>query len=344
MSLYLQVLTEEMAKRGVLFGGDKPLRWLEPGIGDGSSTAKFIKAMSMFHSAGFIIHGSDYQLNSIERARINLTALQGTNIRIGELSVRDAFSGEPLASEKCDCAMLSHFIYHLKSQLDGRRFTALEMDLALRRLIGAVMDSLNGGGVAFAFHEGAASDMFGKLGVEYGSAMNDAPDRIRKAADAIGKPTISMMLESNLYFPDLTQEVLFNLKSIDNWRGHSEGTPEASWIKKFLFALHNTRNESQSGEPVKEGGVRDLDKLPSTRGNPSRMGDAIDRLVELFTRDEYGPHIVIRSEMQVILNDQAYADVVGAAFVEVEKRLPDIRRAARSAMLAARLCKTHLSG
>src|SRR5262249_31000833 len=87
MSLYLQVLAEEMARRQVVFGGPQPLRWLEPGIGDGSSTAKFITAMAPFHRAGFIIYGSDYQPESVERARINLPLLCPSNTRIGGLSV-----------------------------------------------------------------------------------------------------------------------------------------------------------------------------------------------------------------------------------------------------------------
>jgi hypothetical protein len=336
MSLYLQVLAEEMAKRRVVFGGSEPLRWLEPGIGDGSSTAKFIAAMAPAHAAGFIVYGSDYQPESVERARINIPRLCPSNTRIGELTVKDAFSGKPLSAEECDFAMLSHFIYHLKNQLDGGHLSPKDIDRSLVRLIDGIMSSLREDGLVFSFHEGAASDMFGKLGVEYGSAMNDAPDRIRKAAADVGVRVISMPLESNLYFPDLPNEALQRLKLLERWADCVEGTPEASWLKKFLFALHNTRHDDAGDGILKEGGVRDIDRLPSARGNRSRMGDAIDRLVDLFKRDELGPHIIIRSEMQAILKNRRHAEAVSGAFAEVEKRLPEIRQATRAAMLAAK--------
>ena len=41
MSFYLQALAAALARQGLALGGPQPLRWLEPGIGDGSSTARF---------------------------------------------------------------------------------------------------------------------------------------------------------------------------------------------------------------------------------------------------------------------------------------------------------------
>ena len=45
-----------------------------------------------------------------------------------ELRVMDAFSGAPLATERCDFALLSHFIYHAKNVFHGRPRTDAEID------------------------------------------------------------------------------------------------------------------------------------------------------------------------------------------------------------------------
>jgi len=270
MSLYSQVLAEALAKYGVVFGGDQPIHWLEPGIGEGSSTIKFMKAIGHVHKAGFIVHGSDYQKDSVHLAYKHLSRLQEIKITVAEIIVKDAFCGEPLASEKCDFAMLSHFVYHLKSLLDGRQITPQEGEKKMTLLLKSVMASLREHGLALAFHEGPQLDMFGKIGQQYGMAMNDAPDRIARAAIANGKTIVGMPLESKLYFPDLPSDSLDSLKVLENWSNVQEGTPEASWVKKLLFALHNTPVKDGS-HYVNEGGVRDLAKEPGKNRNTTRL-------------------------------------------------------------------------
>ena len=45
--------------------------WLEPGIGDGSSTARFAQTLGRVHPPGFVIHGSDCQAEMLSRARLS---------------------------------------------------------------------------------------------------------------------------------------------------------------------------------------------------------------------------------------------------------------------------------
>jgi hypothetical protein len=335
MSFYLEELAAELARQGVVFGGAQPLHWLEPGIGDGSSTARFAGTLGRSHPAGFVIHGSDCQSEMLPLARRAIENVQAVPMAIAELSVVDAFSGEPLASRLCDFALLSHFVYHAKNLMNGRQPTEAEIDQRIGRLIGSLTESLHADGIALAFHESSASDMFGKLGREYGSAMYDATRRIAAAARSIGKHLVAMPLESKLYFPDLSSRTIEDFKDLVRWREFGDGTPEASWLKKFLFALHSFAEIDESGGTLRAGGARHLAGQSSQRSSGSRLCDAIDRLCEILQRDERGPYLVIRSEMQALLNGSHMKEPVDAAFSAVTRQLPAIHDRTSLALDAA---------
>ncbi len=333
MGHYLEALALTLASRGVVFGGAEPVRWLEPGLGDGSSTKRFLQAVGRAHPPGFILYGSEYQPESLEKARATLSHVPGVKVWIGELKVRDAFAGGVLASEPCDFALLSHFIYHLKNQLDGNHINDEQAEMMLMGLLKGVMGSLRHDGLVLAFHEEPSSDMFGNIGRVYGAAMPDATERIVKAAGALGKTVVRMPLESKLYFPDLAPSTVEALKELSHWQEFPEGTPESAWLKKLLFALHNTPLRDPDGRLVKEGGVRDLAQEKGQRGNRTRLGDLIDHLVKLLQRDEIGTHITIRSEMQAIVNTPELGLLVESAFAEVKEALPEIRARTMQALL-----------
>lgn len=336
MSFCLQELAAELARQGVVFGGPQPLHWLEPGIGDGSSTARFAQTLGRVHPAGFVIHGSDYQAELLPQARRALEVVRTIPVTIAELRVADAFSGAKLATQSCDFALLSHFVYHAKNAFSGRRRTDPEIDAQIHSLLAGLTDSLVGDGVALAFHESPASDMFGKLGLEYGAAMHAATVRIAAAAHAHGKVLVAMPLESKLYFPDVSPRTLDAFKDLVRWQEFTEATPEASWLKKFLFALHNLAEVDEAGGIRRKGGARDLARQPSVGRNVSRLGDAIDRLCEILQCDDHGPYLVIRSEMQAILNNPDLKGPVEAAFAAVARNLPAIREQTRAALAAAK--------
>ncbi len=332
MGFYLEALTGALSRRKVVFGGLEPVRWLEPGIGDGSSTRRFLQAVAPSHPTGFVVYGSDYQSASVDRAVVTLNSVPGVLVHSVSISVKDAFGGEALAPEKCDFALLSHFVYHLKNQLDGNQITEDRAEEKLKSLIKGIMDSLSYKGLALAFHEGPSSDMFGNIGRMYGAAMWDASERIERATRAIGKTIVSMPLESKLYFPDLSQATIESFKDISNWKAVQERTKESAWLKKLLFALHNTRIDAPDGSLIKEGGVRELAREASQSCNRTRLGDAIDHLVDLFDHDDLGSHITIRSEMQAIVNAPELEAPIQSAFAEVQEALPDIRRRTREAL------------
>jgi hypothetical protein len=335
MSFYLEELAAELARQGVVFGGTQPLHWLEPGIGDGSSTARFAGMLGRSHPAGFVIHGSDCQSEMLPLARRAIENVQAVPMTIAELSVVDAFSGGPLASRLCDFALLSHFVYHAKNIMNGRQPTDAEIDQRIGRLIGSLTESLHADGVALAFHESSASDMFGKLGREYGSAMYDATQRIAAAARAIGRHLVAMPLESKLYFPNLSSRTIEDFKDLDRWRQFDDGTPEASWLKKFLFALHSFAEVDESGVTRRPGGARRLAGRSSQLGSGSQLGDAVDRLCGILQHDERGPYLMIRSETQAILNGSHLKAPVDAAFSAVTRQLPAIHERTRLALDAA---------
>lgn len=335
MSFYLQELAAELARQGVVFGGPQPLHWLEPGIGDGSSTARFAHTLGRAHPAGFVIHGSDCQAELLPLARRVLEAVRTVPVTVAELRVVDAFRGAPLTTQRCDFALLSHFVYHAKNAFSGRQRTDSEIDEQVHALLARILDSLGPDGVALAFHESPQSDMFGKLGREFGAALHDATVRIAAAAHAHGKVLVAMPLESNLYFPDIPPHTLESFKELARWQEFSEATPEASWLKKFLFALHNLASPDETDNVRREGGARDLARQPSAGRNLSRLGDAIDRLCEILQRDGRGPYIVIRAEMQAILNSPNLKRPVEAAFVAIARRLPAIREQTRLALASA---------
>jgi hypothetical protein len=254
-------------------------------------------------------------------------------VRIGELRVADAFAGHPLASEPCDFALLSHFIYHLKNQLDGELIDDQQAETMLKGLIKGVTDSVRQDGIILAFHEGPSSDMFGNIGRVYGAAMPDATERIAKAAKALGKTLVRMPLESKLYFPDLPRATVNDFKELSNWQTVPDGSREASWLKRLLFALHNTPVCDSETRILKEGGVRDLAKQKGQSNNRTRLGDVIDHLMGLLQRDDIGTHITIRSEMQAIVNTSEAGLIVESAFAEVTESLPQIRSWTRHALL-----------
>ncbi len=336
MSLYLQELATALARQGVVFGGPRPLHWLEPGIGDGSSTTRFAQAIGKAHAAGFILHGSDYQSELLPLARRALEAVQTVPVTVAELRTADAFGGAPMAAEACDFALLSHFVYHAKNDFSGRQRSDAEVNAQVQTLITRVLDSIGDEGLILAFHEGPLSDMFGKIGREFGAALYDAPVRIAAAARANGRVVVTMPLESKLYFPNIAPRTLESLKDLSRWQEFPETTAEASWLKKFLFAMHNFAGPEETDGVRREGGAIDLSRQPGTRGNASRLGDAMDRLCEILQRDDYGPFLVIRSEMQAILKTASRKSAVEAAFAAVTDRLPAIRERTRQALTAAR--------
>ncbi len=140
-----------------------------------------------------------------------------------------------------------------KNALNGRQRSDSEINAKLHSLLAGLMDSLAADGVALAFHESPASDMFRKLGLELGAAMHDATVRIAAAAHAHRKILLAMPLESKLDFPDVSLGTLDAFKDLSRWQDFTEATADASWLKKSLFALHNLSETDESGVSLRGG-------------------------------------------------------------------------------------------
>ena len=326
IGFYLQVLAEALRHKGIVFCRNEPIKWLEPGIGDGSSTKKFLQAVGVTHSAGFIVYGSDIQEESVKLAKQNLSKVEGIRVELAEVLVTDAFSGELLASEQCDFGLCSHFIYHLKNMLDGSTLTEKQITEKLESFVKGLMNSILPDGLVLLFHEGPKSEMFGNIGRKYGSSMHDATERIARAAAANGKELVAIPLESKLYFPPLSNETLRLFEKVENWKRFLPDSAAASWLKKFLFALHEVEKKDPRGNLVSPGGALALEQ----RGT---LPNAIRYTRELL--DRHGGYIIIRSEMQGVLNNPQLRPKLEAAFQEVENRRQEIQQKTEAEMLKA---------
>lgn len=330
MSFYMQVLAQALSEKNVVFGGNESIKWLEPGIGDGSSTKKFLQAVGQAHKSGFVVYGSDIQEESVNLAKRNLSGIRGLNVQLKEVLIRDAFSGEKLANEQCDFALCSHFIYHVKNSLDGKEANDTDMKAQVNSLVKGITDSVAKNGIVLMFHEGHKSDMFGNIGKFFGSSMYEATQIIENAAQVNKKEIVSMPLESKLHFPTLRNNTIELFKNVDNWKSFTPDSPEASWLKKFLFALHEVEKRDAEGKITSLGGARTLEQK-------GILADAINHTKTLL--DKNGGYIVIRSEMQAILNNPDLKRDVESAFNSVKEKMPEIKAKTFAAINQARAQK-----
>ncbi len=323
-ALTLRAFAESLADQNLLFGKDKPpIRLLETGIGDGSSTARFLKALEPVHPAGWILHASDLDLESLTQASENLANLQYVNLRIGSLQIADAFKETQLTNEKCQLFIGSHCIYSAKHRHDAETDEAVKdqaIDREISQFLRNVMDGLDGNGIAILYHDGAASGIYGPEGIggQFGNAMTDAPERIARLATNMGKQVASTSVPSKQYFPKLDNVTVESFKDLNNWKNHSPDSPEGIWLKKFLFALDNLETRDNEGKAINPGGAIDLH-------NRGTLAVAIEATKELLERKGYMPML---AQMQVLYSNPELKSAIGKAILDVESKLPSIQEEA----------------
>lgn len=321
MDRFARVLNE----RHYIFGGTDPLLWLEPGFGDGASTVKYIRSIAPWHKAGFVIYGSDIMPQSVERASANLENIPGIPVRIAEIGVRDAFTGANLALALCDFAMISHMVYHAQMQINGGMLGHDEVSRRMDRFISNVMDSLKDDGLMLGFHESRDSHLSGTLGRLFGSAMPDAAEQLEASAARLGYEMVSLPLHPKLHFPPLSDADLNAFEDVGNWQDYAPLSDQASWLKKFLFAV-------QASDGEKTGGGVGLQR-------EGRLPEAI-RFTRKLLEDNDGA-IIVHAKMQAIPKNSERIALLRESFDAIEAGLPEIDAKVTRAMKNAAISSPH---
>lgn len=319
MALVMQRFAQGLnAQRYLLGAQDQPLHWLEPGCGNGATTTKYIRIMLPYHAPGFILHASDSMDESVEHARRAFDAM-GAQVRTSELAVKDAFTASSLTQfpGSCDIAMASHMVYHAQMQVYQGKLPANEVACRMDHFMTLVMQGLKDDGLFVAFHETSQSDLSGKLGRDFGSAMPDAAEQLEASAARLGYAPASLSLYPKLHFPVLSNQVLRDLENVNNWRDFGPQSDEASWVKKFMFGIQNNPRTDADGNETGPGGALGL-------ALDGRLPAAIR-----FTRDILDQNdgaLVIRARMHAIPKNPDRLPLLRGVFADIENAMPDINR------------------
>jgi hypothetical protein len=263
-ALTLKSFANSLADQHFLFGEkNEPIHLVEAGIGDGSSTKRFLTALANAHKPGFIIHGSDPNPLSLDVARVNLTSVQGVRTEIGSLMNSDAFNGERLTDTPGHIFLGSHFLYFTKHRHDlesdsRKKDTAINADLTA--FLNTAMNSLSDNGMVILYHDGEDSGIYGKDGIggRYGNSMVDVPERIASLAPDIGFNMAMVKVPARLFFPTLPDATIEAFKYLRNWKNYHSNTIEATWLRKFLFALDEMPTRDSRGRTISLGGAKAL--------------------------------------------------------------------------------------
>jgi len=319
IALVMDRFARGLNERHYIFGGADPLLWLEPGFGDGASTVKYIQSIAPWHKAGFIIYGSDFMPQSVERAAANLENIPGIPVRVAGIGVRDAFTGANLAPVSCDFAMISHMVYHAQMQINGGMLGPDEVSRRMDHFMTNVMNGLKDEGLMLAFHESRDSHLSGTLGRLFGSAMPDAAEQIEASAARLGLGMVSLPLHPKLHFPALSDADLNAFEDVGNWKNYAPLSDQASWLKKFLFAI-------QLSDGDQPGGGVGLHRA-------GRLAGAIR-----FTRgllEDNGGAIVVHAKMQAIPKNPERLALLRESFDAIGAELPEINAQVQRAMQSA---------
>lgn len=333
-ALTLKAFATSLAQQDFLFGDNKPpIDLVEAGIGDGSSTRRFIEALKDVHKAGFVIHGSDPQGQWLSNANVTLRAIQGVKTKIASLKKADAFKGDQLSDSRGQLFLGSHFLYFAKHRHDAEsdpqvKDTKINNDI--HTFMCSVMNSLDKNGMAILYHDGEGSDIYGKDGIggQFGNSMTDAPQRIAAIASQMGLNLVSVKVPSRQFFPPLDEQTIESFKDLKNWDKYTPGSKEAMWLKKFLFALDELAIFAADGQVISLGGANALE----ARGTLAKAVQATKDML-----DKNGGYMPMLAQMQIIYENRELSTVIETAARAVEAQMPDIQQEADRIMKAEAL-------
>jgi SAM-dependent methyltransferase len=298
----VEALAHALRSEGVVFTREKTIDVLDVGCGPGLYAKMFLTSIGKAYPGKIHYHGVDINPAFVETAKKEVASLP--NVSQADVVLANAFNGDTLlpGGRKANFAQASHIVYYASdssSREDAKRKT--------ENFVSAMMSSVTNDGIALYVHSGKDSDVHGKLARRFGSHMWNAPDRIAAAAKAIDKEAVSLQLNSKIYFPTLDGSSYERLKHVDNYRHHPKSSQEIRWLKLLSFALH-----------------RDLAALAGER----KLVHCVDYTRKLLTtnRDAKGSYLMVRGDMQIVVNDSSLRLKVEKAVARVKGQMSVIDR------------------
>jgi hypothetical protein len=88
--------------------------------------------------------------------------------------------------------------------------------------------------------------------------MVDVPERIASLAPDIGFNMAMVKVPARLFFPTLPDATIEAFKYLRNWKNYHSNTIEATWLRKFLFALDEMPTRDSRGRTISLGGAKAL--------------------------------------------------------------------------------------
>ena len=297
----VEALTQALRSEGVMFTREKTIDILDVGCGPGLYAKMLLTSMGKAYPGKIHYRGVDINPAFVETAKKEVASLP--NVSQADVVLANAFNGDTLLpdGQKANFALASHIVYYASDSSSGEEDTKRKTE----NFVSAMMSSVTNNGIALYVHGGKDSDVHGKVARKFGSHMWDAPDRIAAAAKAIDKEAVSFPLESKLYFPTLDGSSYERLKHVNNYRHQPKSSQEIRWLKLLAFALH-----------------RDLAGLAGER----KLADCVDYTRKLLStnRDTKGSYLMVRGDMQIVVNDPSLRQKVENAVASVKGQMPEI--------------------
>ena len=297
----VEALTRALREEGVVFTGEGTIDVLDVGCGPGLYAKMFLTSIGKAYPGKIHYHGVDINPAFVKAAKKEVASLP--NVSQADVVLANAFNGDTLLpnGQNANFSQVSHMAYYASDSSSKEEDTKQKIE----NLVSAMMRSVTNKGIAVHFHSGKDSDVHGKLARRFGNHMWDAPDRIAAAAKAMDKEVVTLPLESKLYFPMLDGSSYERLKHVDNYRHLPKGSKEIRWLKLLSFALH--------GDLVSLAGKR-------------KLADCIDYTRKLLStnRDSRGSYLMVRGDMQIVLNDPSLRQKVEKAVAKVKSQMLEI--------------------
>jgi SAM-dependent methyltransferase len=298
----VEALARALGSEGVVFTREKTIDVLDVGCGPGLYAKMFLTSIGKAYPGKIHYHGVDINPAFVEAAKKAVVSLP--NVSQANVVLANAFNGDTLLrdGQKANLAQASHIAYYASDDSDKEEDTKRKIE----NFVSAMMRSVTNDGIALYVHSSKDSDVHGKVARRFGSHMWDAPDRIAAAAKAMDKEAVSLSVESKLYFPMLDGSSYERLKHVNIYRHEPNNSKEIRWLKLLAFVLHS-----------------DLVAL-----GERKLGDCIDYTRELLStnRDAKGSYLMVRGDMQVVVNDPSLIQRVEKAVARVKGQMPEIDR------------------
>ena len=315
----LKAFSEALKREKILFGTNQPIKIFEPGIGDGSSTKRFLSAIQGVHEAGYVVYGIDPSNTALDTAKNNLTqAFENVRVQLSQGDAYQAMQDDMLSGIGADVVFGSHFMYFVKHTHNGKPDADSLIDRDIAQFVQNMAAVTNENGIMLLYHDGQHSEIYGPEGIGgiHGDSMTDAPERLARIAQKNGLSVVECGIPARLYFPVLSDKEIEMICDIDRWKDIPENSAQAEWAMKFLFALDLF--------PISQGGDKDRNS-----GGARFLADhnKLQKTVETvrdFLQKTDGNYLTMQAQMQVLVKNQDMVPQIETALQHVQEKMPQM--------------------